>query len=252
MLDDPKTFCEKVCSSYWNGVKDKYLPMNYYSFALSKNLLVAIAFVFIRQSAAQIASIAVVCCSMFAYVILVRPFTSVLKNLIAVVNEMCMLLSVLIMIKFIDEDNNNNKGATGYVIIGLTGVCLAMVLILGNIALGLALYTLCKTRHRRKKAESYRIKQGTQAGLDPKGNYDDEFAMSPKKYAWGNPNKDEEGSQNEEYSPKRYLKPGKTRKAFGIQTPLQAMSKHEPKEEAKVKRGIMHLQVSEGKPHYIL
>jgi hypothetical protein len=203
MYDDPQTFCEKVCSSYWNGVKKKFLSMNYYSFALSKNLIVAIAFVFIKDGTWQIVLLVAVSAGMFFYVIFIRPFESVLRNLLAVVNEASMFLSMLIMIRFVNDDDSN-KSTVGYVIMGITGLCLAFVLILGNISMILAVYSLCKTKSRVRRAKSNRKKDGDVEGLQKNGAYNDQCAMAPNAYARSHKYKAEESKSESDIYMKNF------------------------------------------------
>jgi hypothetical protein len=247
MYDDPQTFCEKVCSSYWNGVKKKFLSMNYYSFALSKNLIVAIAFVFIKDGTWQIVMLVAVSAGMFFYVIFIRPFESVLRNLLAVVNEASMFLSMLIMIRFVNDDDSN-KSTVGYVIMGITGLCLAFVLILGNISMILAVYSLCKTKSRVRRAKSNRKKDGDVEGLQKNGTYNDQCAMAPNAYARSHKYKAEE-SKSESDIYMTYFKKKKEESAAKSAAPRSfipskvADPKAQPKPDQNQRQGIVMLPV---------
>lgn len=105
LTETQKWIFKKLWDSYMGGLRESIFAHIFYSLLLSKYFVYAIIFILIDEGKTQLIVFIILSAIFLAYLVGARPFNHFVPNILAIANEFVILLVVLLMTDFIDNDS---------------------------------------------------------------------------------------------------------------------------------------------------
>lgn len=140
-----RTWKHKIWNTTTSGLKDSVFGCIHYQLFLVKCLCYAIILIILSNAKIQISLFILTTALFLAYLIVIRPFKILIHSIVAILNEIVVIIAILLMTPFIDSDSQ--KETLSRVIIW---VITANIIVCFLLSLCYQIYHLFKRcRHKR-------------------------------------------------------------------------------------------------------
>lgn len=162
-----KWLFNKLWNTYMGGLRKSIFAQVFYSLLLSKFFIYAIIFILIDEGKTQLIVFIILTALFLVYLIAARPFNHFIPNIIAIANEFIIVLVVLLMTEFIDNDNPSGDISDAITYLLAISIILSFI-----VCIAFMIYRFVQKLREPKSQERKQERNETSVRFDPIVNGD--------------------------------------------------------------------------------